>query len=89
MARRTIFCRNVRQNTARIDRTVGNTAISRDFVRAVLSRVSTARGWLSTAVPSTDRLLTAWNPLFSRSFSWVMAAAVGAVGILVSFSDGL
>ena len=38
MARRTIFCRNVRQNTARIDRTVGNTAISRTFVRSVLSQ---------------------------------------------------
>jgi hypothetical protein len=30
-ARRPIFCRKVRQNTARIDRTAGNTAICRIF----------------------------------------------------------
>jgi hypothetical protein len=36
-ARRTIFCRNVWQSTARIDRTVRKVLISRYFVRAVLS----------------------------------------------------
>jgi len=40
-ARRTIFCRNVRQNTARIARTVGNTAICGDIVRSVLTTIFT------------------------------------------------
>ncbi len=56
VARRTIFCRNVRQNTDRSARTVGNTAISKDFVRAVLSRVSTASESLPCVTASTDRV---------------------------------
>ena len=35
-ARRTIFCRNVRQNSARIARTVFNVAVCRTFLRSVL-----------------------------------------------------
>jgi hypothetical protein len=35
-ARRTIFCRNVCQNAARIDRTAHNVAFCRIFVRMVL-----------------------------------------------------
>ena len=44
VARRTIFCRNVRQNTDRIDRTVGDLAISRSFLRAVLTAIITPEG---------------------------------------------
>ena len=36
-ARRAIFCRNDRQNTARIDRTAHNGAFCRAFLRSVLS----------------------------------------------------
>jgi hypothetical protein len=35
VARRTIFCRNVRQNTDRIARTVRKVLISRSFMRSV------------------------------------------------------
>jgi hypothetical protein len=35
-ARRAIFCRNDRQNTARIDRIVFNVAVCRAFMRAIL-----------------------------------------------------
>jgi hypothetical protein len=35
-ARRAIFCRNDRQNTARIDRTAHNGAFCRTFLRSVL-----------------------------------------------------
>jgi hypothetical protein len=37
--RRTIFCRNTRQNTARIDRTAMNAAICRALLRSVLPGV--------------------------------------------------
>jgi hypothetical protein len=68
------------QSTARIDRTVRKVLISRDFVQAVLSWVSTASGPLPTA----NRLHE--NLLFCRSFSSSLVMAVGAVGILASFT---
>jgi hypothetical protein len=37
VARRTIFCRNVRQNTARIARTIDNVVVCRDFARSVFT----------------------------------------------------
>jgi hypothetical protein len=40
-ARRTIFCRNVRQTTARIDRTIDNVVVCRDFVRSVYFTTTT------------------------------------------------
>ena len=46
---------------ARIDRIARKVLSSRYFVRAVLSRVSTARGWLSTATTNTARGSTAWK----------------------------
>ena len=36
MARRTIFCRNVRQSTARIDRTARRALAHRYFLRSIL-----------------------------------------------------
>jgi hypothetical protein len=36
LARRTIFCRNVGQNTARIDHSACNVAFCRTFLRSVL-----------------------------------------------------
>jgi hypothetical protein len=39
--RRTIFCRNVGQNTARIDRTAHNMVICRTFMRPVLTVIIT------------------------------------------------
>jgi hypothetical protein len=56
------------QSIARIDRTVGNTAISRDFVRAVLSRVSTAMGWIPTATVNTARGSTVWKGAVLQGF---------------------
>ena len=40
-ARRRIFCRNVRQSTARIDRTVANVSVCRAFLRSVLTAIIT------------------------------------------------
>jgi hypothetical protein len=61
-ARRTIFSRNVRQNTARIDRTVHNVALSRTFSRAVLLLVIDRHGVDTDRSrkyrPLTDRVRT-------------------------------
>ena len=70
------------QSTARIARTVVNVAICRIFWRSILRSVSTADDWLPTAYRPRGNLL------FSRSFSWVMVAAVGAVGVLRTFLKG-
>jgi hypothetical protein len=43
----------------------------------------------STAVVSTDRIPTCKNPAICSSFVLDLTLAVGAVGILVSFTDGL
>jgi hypothetical protein len=40
-ARRTIFCRNVRQHTARIARIIDNLVICRTFMRSVLTVIIT------------------------------------------------
>jgi hypothetical protein len=54
-ARRTIFCRNVRQSTARIARIIVNTPTYGFIQRSVLSKSATADETLSTAVVHTDR----------------------------------
>jgi hypothetical protein len=57
-ARRTIFCRNVCQNAARIDHTARKVLISRDFVRAVLSTVYQPLGTLTARVSTVKDLLS-------------------------------
>jgi hypothetical protein len=56
--RRTIYCRSVRQNTARIDRTFLNVAVCRAFLRAIATVVPLADEPLPTAVSSTDHIST-------------------------------
>ena len=63
-ARRMIFCRNVRQSTARIDRTARKVLICRDFVRMVLS-CSIDRLWTAT---ECARVLSAYRTLESIAF---------------------
>jgi hypothetical protein len=53
-----ISCRNIQQNTARIDRTVGNLAISRAFVWVIAVIVPPADERLPTADLCTDRVPT-------------------------------
>jgi hypothetical protein len=48
-ARRVIFCSNVRQNTARIDRIIDNMVICRTFMRSVFTNIITHAGDLSPA----------------------------------------
>jgi hypothetical protein len=59
-ARRTIFCHNFWQSTARIARTARKVLISKDFVRAVLSIVYRPPGTITdrsrTYRPRIDRL---------------------------------
>jgi hypothetical protein len=55
-ARRMIPHHKTQQNTARIARTAGNTAICGDIVRAVLTAIITRAGSLPTALVSTDRV---------------------------------
>ena len=43
-ARRTIFCHNIRQNSARIARTARNVVICRAYLRSVLLRVIDRHG---------------------------------------------
>ena len=70
-------------NTDRIARTVSNMAVCRAFLRSVhgmVYRPLMDRYRPLSYVPPAYRLRG--NLLFSRSFSWVMVAAVGAGGIL-------
>jgi hypothetical protein len=76
-----IHYHKTQQNTDRIARTIVNVAVCRAFLRSILAGLPTASGPLPTAsqIPTTYR--PHGNLLFSRSFSWVMVAAVGAVDI--------
>jgi hypothetical protein len=78
-ARRMIFCRSVRQNTARIDRKV---LICRDFVRTVLSW-GIDRLWTAT---ECARVPPAYRPLeniaFCRYFCSMMEATDGTGAVL-------
>jgi hypothetical protein len=89
VARRTIFCRNVQQNTARIARTAGNVAFCRTFLRSVFTVISTcADGFVarSTQIATADR--TDRNQRFSRSFLHFKGCAVGAVATFPTFTMG-
>jgi hypothetical protein len=54
-----ISWRNVKENTARIDRTALNVAICRTFLRLVLFGVIDCQGMLPTAMINTARGSTA------------------------------
>jgi hypothetical protein len=82
-ARRTIFCRNVRQNIARIDRIPMNVVICRTFSRAVLLLVIDRRRGYRPADRPPEK-----EP-FCGTFSPPLVMAVGAVGILASCTDSL
>jgi hypothetical protein len=58
-AERTIYCRNVRQSTDRIARTIFNVAVCRAFLRSVLSVVYRPSGTI------TDRSRK-YSPLIDR-----------------------
>jgi hypothetical protein len=61
-ARRAIFCRNDRQNTARIARSVHNVAFCRTFESGrYCHELPIAMGLLPTALESAARLSTAWK----------------------------
>jgi hypothetical protein len=61
VARRTIFCRNVRQNTARIDRTAINLPICSTFMRVVLYPAIARRQKVIDLLTNTARLSTTWK----------------------------
>jgi hypothetical protein len=78
------------QNTARIARIIDNMGICSTFVRAVFTNTITHVGGLYRPhLTDSDRGLTHRNRRFSGSFVLHLTLAVGAVGILTSFTDGL
>ena len=76
----------IQQNTARIARTAMIVVICRAFLRSVLLLVI-ARQWIIT--DRSRKYRPPGNESFCRSFTLYTVPAVGAVGILTSFTDGL
>jgi hypothetical protein len=74
------------QNTARI---IDNMVVCRTFVRSVFTNIITHVGICRPHLTDSDRGLTHRNRQFSWSFALHLTLAVGAVGILTSFTAGL
>ena len=75
-ARRMIFCRNVRQSSARIDSTACKVLNCRDFVRTVLS-CSIDRLWTAT---ECARVLPAYRTLENIAFCRRFCSMIGSHG---------
>jgi hypothetical protein len=81
--------RKTHQNTDRIARIVCKVHICRSFLRSVFTNIIIHVRDLSPALTNSDRGLTYRNRRFSGSFALHLTLAVGAVGILTSFTDAL
>jgi hypothetical protein len=77
------------QNTARIARIIDNMGICSTFVRSVFTNIITHEEVYRPHLTHSDRGLTHRNRRFSGSFALHLTLAVGAVGILTSFTAGL
>ncbi len=77
------------RNTARIDRTAHNVKFCRTFVWMIAVRVPPADERLPTAVSVPTAYRPCNNPAVCSSFVLYPTLAVGAVGILTSFTAGL
>jgi hypothetical protein len=78
VARRTIFCHKVRQNTARIDRIIDNMVICRTFLRSVFTVIIARVGG---SIARISRIATS---AVLRVFLGFNVSAVGADGVFAT-----